>query len=229
MTIAFGGTGVVKIYVGDDEIDRGLIGRRQFFARPALPTLTASLSRSYDQQGATAGTITVTFAASAGARVSIRRLSDNAPIPLTSNTTATFAAPVADETIEVTATNAEGTVHVDLPYYRWTTPVFSGVHLGTFQNHADGSRSPVVTGTLALSPWLSPALELAPEQDGFTSRGFQRSLSSGPLDRRTFRVQGTPRLQTDPVRSVTITLSAQVRIGTELVGSAVTQRVTASY
>lgn len=230
MPLRIGGSPAAdKLYLGADEVDRVVLGREPVFQRPVLPTLTATLDRSYDEHGAAARTLTATWVASPGSNIAIRRLSDNAAIPATTGTTAIFAAPTEDETIEITATNVEGAVHVDLPYWRWVAPVFSNVVGGHVVQPTTGARVPRITGDLTITPWLSPALTLAPEGFGFSSRQFARSMQTGNSDTRHFLLQGDPHTAGQGAANVDVTLSAQLRIDGVAVGATVTQRVRFSF
>lgn len=203
---------------------------RTLYQRTALPRITTfSASPGYARTGAAAGNVTLEFAVTGSNRNRIRRLSDNANVPLTTSTSAIVAASAADETYRLEASNAEGAVHRDVPFYRWMPPAFFNVEFGTVQQPTTGTRVPRLVGDIAIAPWLAPTLTLSPEQDGFSSHQFARSVETGTADRRHFILQGNPRLQTEPVRRVTIELTAQLRIGGVNVGAPVTHSVTASY
>lgn len=226
MPLRIGGSGAAdKLMLGRDEVDRLTLGRQLVFRRPALPTLAASLDRSYDEHGAAAGNVTATWNASAGSNIAIRRLSDNSAIPPTTGTTATFAAPTENETIEVTASNVEGAVHVDLAYWRWVAPAFANVQGGHVVQPGTGARVPRIVGEVTITPWLSPLLALSPEGFGFTAHQFARSVQTGNSDTRRFVLQGAPHTAQQAVQTVDVTLSAQLRIGGRNVGAAATERV----
>lgn len=199
---------------------------RTIFQRPALPVITSfTATPSYARQDAPAGNVTLAFAVTGSTQNRIHRLSDNGNVPLATSTSAIVAEPNADETWRLTSTNAEGSVHADVNFWRWTAPSFANVQGGHVVQPGTGARVPRILGDLTITPWLSPVLTLSPEVVGFSSRQFATSVQTGNSDTRHFLLQGDPHTAQQTVQAVDITLSAQLRIDGADVGAPATHRV----
>ena len=208
---------------GAQQVKTLRVNGHSIWRHQSVPHITGFGSNRYwDASGATAPNLHLTFSVTGSTQNRIHRANgDNVPLSGTNETI--IPAPTADEVFTLTSSNAAGQVTAVVRYYRWIQPTIT---MAAAYVSGLTTVSPGLTGHVNMHPWGTGAvITLSPENHGLSSAQIVRYLNRQSGDNRPFQTTGNPRLSSQPRISQRYTLTAQLRIDGENVGTAASASV----